>query len=453
MNEKFMKIFLKILAVIILSLLIFFVGIFKYRQYQANQVSIPRNATSVLKISVDEMLKSLAANMVSNPGFYLKSGDKKKPKDGKSEPGAGLKIPASLYLYSLEKQPKTAVFTRFEVKSASDFETFIKHRLGFKILKQQHGMSFASSSLGNVIICYNTEAAAIAFSGEVVNFDAVLIDLLKQNDFVKLSESKFNKIKKSTHHIAYSDDNYNFTTDFIAGAINFNADFSTSAITPSANPKHRMLNAGSVVSMWLNADFPKTSTKTYRLKNATLERDSLLKYYKGYLDFEWTNSIKQTDSIVTYAYNDDFEKVEKITLQEKNIPNATFIVAADAMGLSTYLSRQKIINLDSATVNKSVFPLYKTFVGGNSQYLVLGTKKPGKVDSRNINSTDFFSLDINFKKLNNQLNVPGLGKYLKHLDRLTIKGKAVNPKQIQLDGKATLVNGDINSLYQLLKDF
>ena len=448
-----MKKFFKIIAVIILSLLIFFVGIFKYRQYRANQVLIPRNATSVLKVSTDEILRSLAANMIANPRFYLKSDDQPKPTVVQNKLASGLRIPASLYLFTMENQSTNAIFTRFDVKSKNNFETFIQQTLKFKISKQQNGMSFASSSLGNVVICYNTEAAAIVFSGEIKNFDSILINLLKQENFLKLSESKFNTLKASSHHIAYSDTKNRFNIDFNTGAFNFDAEFSTEAIVPAAEPKHRIFNKESTASFWLNADFPTTENKTYRFKNAIIERDSLLKYYKGYLDFEWTNSTSQTDSIITYEYNDDFEKVEKITLQKKEVPNFTLNIAANANGLKSYLNLQGIINLDSGTVNKSVFPLYKAFVSGNSEQFLLGTTKDLKVDTKKEGSKDFLSLDVNFKKLNTQLNVPGVNRFLKSFDRLSIKGKAVNAHQVRLDGRVTLINEDINSLYQLLKDF
>jgi hypothetical protein len=448
-----MKKFFKIIAVIILSLLIFFVGIFKYRQYRTNQVLIPRDATSVLKISTDEILRSLAANMIANPRFYLKSDDQPKPTVMQNKLASGLRIPASLYLFTMENQSTNAIFTRFDVKSKNNFETFIQQTLKFKILKQQNGMSFASSSLGNVVICYNTEAAAIVFSGEIKNFDSILINLLKQENFLKLSESKFNTLEASSHHIAYSDTKNRFNIDFNTGAFNFDAEFSTEAIVPAAEPKHRIFNKESTASFWLNADFPTTENKTYRFKNAIIERDSLLKYYKGYLDFEWTNSTSQTDSIITYEYNDDFEKVEKITLQKKEIPNFTMTITADANGLKSYLNLQRIINLDSGTVNKSVFPLYKAFVSGNSEQFLLGTNKDLKVDTKKEGSKDFLSLDVNFKKLNTQLNVPGVNRFLKSFDRLSIKGKAVNAHQVRLNGRVTLINEDINSLYQLLKDF
>ena len=144
----------KITAAILVSLLIFFVAVFKYRQYQANQISIPGNAAAVLKVNVDEVLKTMAANMISNPGFYLKSNDNQKTSIKKNKLASGLQIPASIYFYAIQNQPATAVFTRFDLKSYPNFETFLTATLRLKISRRQQGINFATSSLGNVVICY-----------------------------------------------------------------------------------------------------------------------------------------------------------------------------------------------------------------------------------------------------------------------------------------------------------
>ena len=68
-----MKKFLKITAAIVILLLIFFAGVLKYRRYQAGQTLIPKNATGIIKINVDELYQTVALNILGNPGYYLKS--------------------------------------------------------------------------------------------------------------------------------------------------------------------------------------------------------------------------------------------------------------------------------------------------------------------------------------------------------------------------------------------
>ncbi|GGE67057.1 hypothetical protein EV200_10887 [Pedobacter psychrotolerans] len=447
-----MKKFLKITAAIFLLLLIFFVGLFKYRQYNANQISVPKEATAIIKISMDEIYKSLAMNMLLNAEYYLKSDTNKKIDISTRNFKHGLKIPASVYFYTIKDQPETALFSRFEINQFNDFETFIKNKLGFKILKKQNGITFAGSELGNVIVCYDLSNVAVVVSGDARNFDSALMNVLKENNFQKIG-SKFKSLKESTHHIAYFDAENSVTTDFNNGEININADFANHFLIPAAKPNHRKFSKESTAIAWLNADFVKSPNKKIRLKNSILERDSLLKYYKGYLDFEWTNTTTQTDSIITYEYNDDFEKTEKVALQKRSVPNLMLNIKAEKNLLIKYLNEKQVVNLDSGTMSKTVFPLYKVFVGGNQNQLQLTTNKNNKIDTTQIPANEFFSLNVDFVKLNSSMNIPGLTQRLKLFKHLEVKGTSMTTEQIQLRGKVTLNNVQVNALYQILKDF
>ncbi|RZL44835.1 MAG: hypothetical protein EOP00_18900 [Pedobacter sp.] len=445
-----MKKFLKITAVIVLSLLIFFVGTFKYRQYKANEVSIPKNTASLIKISVDEIYKSIAANMISNPGDYFKSDRNTGTKSKFDDFDHGLKIPASIYLYTIKNQPKTAFFSWFEIKEVDTFKSFLKNILHLNIEKKPQGFNYAKSKLGNIAIYYNDKNAAIVFSNELADFEPVLIDVLKQKNFIQLSKSNFDLAKNSTGHLAFADNEHFATLNFDKGVINFSDEFISRTIIPAAKPIHKKFNSESTISFWLNADFKTTAKQTLKLKTTSLEKDSLTKYYKGYLDFEWLNTTQQIDSIITYDFNDDFEKVEKVTLKKRDIPNFVVNISSDAIGLKNYLSRQIIINRDSGIIDKSVFPLYKVFVGGDSKQLILSTTKGSKVGRTTESSNDFFALNINFPKLNKEINIPVLSKYLEMLKQLNLSGKVVSGT-VKINGKLDFANDDINSLYQLLK--
>ena len=448
-----MKKFLKITAAIFLLLLIFFVGLFKYRQYNANQISVPKEATAIIKISIDEIYKSLATNMLLNIGYYLKSDTNKKPEISKGNFNHGLKIPASIYFYTIKDQPEMALFSHFKIKQFNDFETFIKDKFGFKILKKKDGITFAGSRLRNVMVCYDMNSVAVVISAEVRDFNAVLVDVLKEKNFQKIGNGKFKSITESTHHITYFDKKNNFTTDFNHGEINIEAAMANQVIIPASKPLHKKFNRESTATAWLNADFVKAPNKKIQLKNSTLERDSLLKYYKGYLDFEWTNTITQTDSIITYEYNDDFEKTAKVTLQKRSVPNLILNIEANQNLLNKYLSEKQVINLDSGTISKTVFPLYKVFVGGDQNQLQLTTKKNNKRHSIKVPANEFFSLNVDFVKLNASSSIPGLRQYLKLFKHLELNGTSIATKQIKLNGKITLINTQVNALYQLIKNF
>ena len=445
-----MKKFLKIAAVILLSLLIFFVGTFKYRQYQANQVAIPKNATALIKISVDEIYKSLAVNMVTNPGFYLKSDLKKDTLSKINKFDHGLKIPASIYLYTIQYQPKTALFSRLVIDDIVQFENFLNGTLKLQLSKKgvlNHG----KSKLGNLEVLYNSDNVAIVFSNEVANFGASLIEILSQKNQIELNESKFKALSHSTDHLAFYNLTNNASINFEKGLLNFNNEFLSKTIIPFKKPIHRKFDDKSVINMWFNADLVSTPNKNQRFKNISLDTDSLIKYYCGYMDFEWYGKTRQLDSIITYEYDDDFEKVEKVTVQNREVPNLVMSVNADALQLTNYLKIQKLINLNDYTLQKNVFPLYKVFVSGTNQKLILSTNKATSINSSVIPTNDFFGLNVNINYLNTQANFPFFKPYFKSFKHLNVSGSSTAGSKIRINGTLTFANENINSLYQLLK--
>lgn len=445
--------FLKITAAIVLLLLIFFVGILKYRTYCAEQTLIPKRATSLIRINVDALYQTLAANMLSNPGYYFKS-DFEKDSPGKVDKLAtGLSVPASIYLYNLSEKASGTIFSRLEIKNINDFENFINHILHLQVIKTPEGLNIAKSQLGNFVICYNSKAAAFAFATKIEKLDQPLLDILNLKDVVKVKDSPFNELLALKQHVVFSNKDNEGWVDFKNGQIDFSNVFLTESILTPLKPLHHKLNPGSTVNFWLNANLKPGLNKSYTFKNFNLEQDSLIKYYNGNIDFEWTNSITQTDSIITYAYNDDFEKVEKVSLQKRNIPAISVNIDSKVNGLKNYLARQGLINLDSSTVNKNIFPLYKVFVNSGTENLNFTTVKNQNINTAKVPSTDFLYLSIDFIKLSKQLEMPLITNYLKAAERLEVKGKLADGQKIRIDGKFEMKNEDINALYQLLKSF
>ncbi|WP_231465523.1 hypothetical protein [Pedobacter sp. Leaf132] len=449
-----MKKFLKITAAIILSLLIFFVGAFKYRQYQANHVAIPKNSTSLVKVNVDEIYKSLALNMISNPGFYLKSGTKTDQKINFNSLNHGLKIKASVYFYTIQNQSSSAFFSRFSVKDYKEFKSFLKNVLHFKITKATNGLGLAKSKIGNVVILYNEQAAALVITNEIANYNLILNDILKEKNFETIKKTKFKSIIDNHKHICYQNEN-NFTElNFNNGNVVFTGIFNQpKGLIFKENSNHRSANKNAAVSFWLNANFLPALNRRYNFKNTFLESDSLAKYFKGYIDLEWLNTTQQTDSVITYDYNDNFEKVEKITLQAKEIPNLVININADAPGLKNYLNRQNYINPDSLTLNKTIFPLYKIYVGGNTKQLVLSTNKKISTTNTFEKANNFFAMNVDFEQVNKQINQPMLSRYLKDFKKLNAEGKKTEHGKIVIEVQLSLINENINALFQLANGF
>ncbi|KIA93356.1 hypothetical protein OC25_13035 [Pedobacter kyungheensis] len=446
--------FLKITAAIFLLLLVFFAGMSKYRTHQAEQTEIPKNATSLIQINIDELYKTIAVNVLSHPVYYFKSDFKKDT--AAAEPDkrfTGLSIPPSIYLYNLANKPTNVIFSRLEIESIGGFESFIKNVLHLQITKKTEGINMAKSQPGNLVIYYNRKAAAFAIAARIENPEPDLLDILNKKNTVKACESKFKAQLALKKHVVFSNQDHSGWIDFRNGQIDFEDVLSSADILPADRSFQHQQNPDNTLNFYLNASFKRGLNQVYRFKNFSLESDSLMKYYNGNLGLEWTNSVTQTDSIITYEYNDNFEKVEKISLQKREIPDFVIRINADTKGLMHYLDHQNILNADSGTVNKTIFPLFKVFAKHTDQQLVLSSKKDLKPKTSYTKSADFFTLNINFQKLNKQLNLPLINPYLKNLAQLNVKGKADKSGKINIRGALRMTNKDINSLYLLLSSF
>jgi len=447
-----MKKFLKITAAIVILPLVFFAGLLKYRRYQSAETLIPRNASGIIKINIDELYRTIASNMIAHPGYYFKS-DIKNDTIGSKKPDKfnnGLTIPASIYFYTVERNPGI-YFSRFELKNVEDFENSLRDLIHLEIKKRTEGTNMAKSKLGNLVIYYNSKSAAISLSVKAENTDQVLMDILNQKNFIKVKDSKFKYLANKTTHLAFETAQNQGSVDFQNGIVNFSSVFVARDILLSNNPLHRKPKPYSSVSFWLNANLKPGKHKTYSFKNFSFEQDSLLKYYNGQIDFEWTNSTLQTDSVITYEYNDDFEKVEKVSLIKRKIPSISVNIGSKGNGLKNYLTRQGLINSDSNTVNKNAFPLFKVFVNSNQENLNFSTLKKQNILTSKVASTDFLYLNVDLIKLGQQLETPFMTSYFKTLKSLEVKGKLLDNKKVEIDGKLELKDGNINSLYQILK--
>jgi len=446
-----MKKFLKIIAAIILSLLIFLVSVLKYRQYQANQLLIPKNANVLIKISVDEIYKSVLMNMIKNPAYYFKQNKTgiKYPETNRFK--HGLKIPASIYFYTITNQPKTALFSRFVIKDFVAFEKFVKQTLKLDIKGKQKEAYFAQNKTGNLAICYNKKIVSITISGNQKNFQQILLNLLEDENLQQLNDHPFSAIGSMNDHISIISTNNTTSVNFLAGKIEFSNMAVNSQFSPAKKPSHRSFKKESTVSFWLDASWKAQSPLNITHSNVVLNKDSLIKYYNGYLDFEWAGTTLQADSVISYEYNDDFEKVAKTSIQNKKVPDANFYIKTKGHQLYQYLANQHAINQIDTTLNKSFFPLYKIYATKNSQALILSSSKKNKNDSTFINTDDFLGLNINVLKMQREVEIPLFASYFKPLKHLEVRGKFIKPNKVNVTGTLEFVNRDINAIYQIIK--
>ena len=446
-----MKKFLKITAAIVLLLLICYFGFFKYRQIQANNVSIPVSTDALLKINVDELYKTIAVSYVKHPSQYS-GADKKGIKEKVDDLNTGLKIPANIYIYSLNRKAKTTFFSTFEIADTLAFNRFIQKKSFLPLTKKDS--NFFQSKDSTIYILFNKTTVAFAYTPQKEQVKTTLVEILNRKNMIKVGESRFKQLVNHSDHISFQNTGNFSKINFTDGKISFSNEFINKMFEPAAKPKHRVLNPESTVSMWLNGKFkPDLIKKNQTVSPSLLSKDSFFRFYKDYVDFEWTNTITQVDTVVGYEYNDDFERVEKKLLQDRKIPSISINLTANEREVSDYLKSLNVLDQSTGRISRTMIPLYQVYFKGNNGNVQLSTLQSTKPHLKRISSDDFFYFKVDFKKLIKQTPMPLIADKLGTFSQLEIKAKSIGKDKIKLESELLFLNEDANALIQLLKVF
>lgn len=446
-----MKKFLKITAAIAILLLLCYFGFFKYRQIQANNISIPVSTNALLKINVDELYKTIALSYVKHPNQYLGT-DKKGIKEKIDDLNTGLKIPANIYIYSLNGKAKTTFFSSFEIADMLAFSRFIQKKSSLPLIKKDE--NFFQSKDSTFCILFNKTTVSLAYTPQKEQLKTILQAILDKKNMVKLGDSQFNRLASLPDHVSFQNIENFSKINFTDGKISLSNEFINKMFEPAAKPQHRVLNPESTISMWLNGKFKSGLIKKNQTINPSLlSKDSFFRFYKDYVDFEWTNTTTQVDTIVGYEYNDDFEQVEKKILQDRKIPSIAINLNADDKAVSNYLKSLGALDQSTGKISSLMIPLYQVYFKGNSGNVQLSTVKSANLNPKRTSSNDFFYFKIDFKKLIKQIPMPLIADKLGNFSQLEIKAKGMEKDKIKLESELLFLNEDANALIQLLKTF
>ncbi|MGM9478592.1 hypothetical protein ACS5PU_19370 [Pedobacter sp. GSP4] len=443
--------FLKITAAIVILLLIGYFCFFKYRQMQANNVFIPASTNALLKINVDELYKTIAISYVKHPNQYS-GADKKGFKEKIDDLNIGIKIPANIYVYGLKGKAKTSFFSSFEIADSLAFNRFIQKKSFLPLIKKD--ARFYQSADSTLSILFNKTTVALAYTPQKEQVKAVLAEILSRKNMVKIGESSFKDLLNLSDHVSFQNSENFCKINFTDGKIDLSNEFISKLIEPASKPQHRVLNPASTVSLWLNGKFKtKLPQKSGAKSLSPFSKENFLKFYNGYMDFEWINTIEQVDTVVGYDYNEDFERVEKKILQRRKIPEISMILSANDTAASNYLKSAGLLDPSTGKISSSLIPLYQVYFKGSKGSIQLSTLKSTNLEAKKIASNDFFYFKVDFKKLIKQTPLSIISANLNVFSQLEMKAKSLEKDKIKLESELLFLNQDANSLVQLLKTF
>lgn len=437
-KNKFRQIAIILTAAVLLLLSVFY-GYLSWRKHDAYKGSVHADAAFILKVNADQLYGTLVMDGLGSPFYYLKK--------GKQSIESGLSIPAQIFIYTLKSKSAQTYFCALPVEDQQQLKSFLSQKMGIVAFSKMGQYTRGISRDGRLIVAFNTHTFAAGYALNKENVDDVLADLLNRKNLMPEQDPKLSKLKALDQHLAYVFNEVTGTGEFKDGLIHMEGDFNFDGLQVKGKTfHHRIFEKDVMVKMWLNA-WPALN-KSYgeiQVKDHTIYPDSLLKYCAGYFDLELGSPVSQIDTVVTYEYNDDFEKEETLTPRTVKVPGVNGLVSGNAVGLMNYLHQAGLVQ--RTVVNKNVFPLYQVYTQPEGSYLAWSTAKKQVVATSKSVTPYFFYLEADLARL--KVQFPLLEKYIGQASRLVIKARPGSLDKYHFDIDLHFKRKDINAFRQL----
>ena len=458
--KKYLKIALTILALVLL-------GYFGYTHFKKTSILlnvIHEDAESVIKIGVHDISKTLVLDALSSPGYYwknTKSFKKDKKKDSIKDDGIGIDLrPYSIVFYTIKNIDNT-FFTTLKIDDAEVFEKYIDKYSKEKssvIISDAKGYKNLILEKSKLILAWNSEKIAVALTSDESSekLKTVFEDVLIKDKLISSKDHEFiKKLSDISDHITYINKESLVTLNFEdSEAIVDGTIYTKDVDIYKTNIIYDRLNDPSLQLVY-DANFDKKENEitftesledfSFFTKN-NIEVNELVNKSDGFLNIGVKGTTMQLDTIVSYEYDDNFEKVAVKTLQEKKAPKILLNLGVRKNNsLNDYLKNQGAITNNVLTS----IPYYTFYAEENSNVSSFKTTKD-VVETEEKNSPSFFKLDVNFNRLKEDVSIPGTDEIFGLLEALKIEANQIKgTNQIKIKGNISGKKENVNILSQL----
>ncbi|SEM51305.1 hypothetical protein SAMN05216436_10555 [bacterium A37T11] len=411
----------------------------EYRQYRSYQTQIHPKAETLVRIQLDGIIKSMLGNISGNLG-YVRNHWKTKKGQGifQQVKSSGLLWPANIYMYTVVGVSDTW-FSSLKVKNVTAFKAFIKGLPGhWQEQENKDGLSQFASQDGRYLVMFSTSRVVLALAYHRLDQVAgkVCSDILLKKT-IPVSESIFAKaLKADHHHIMGSAPNMDASMQFESGTISITASYRGNLVKGTDSLRPRRFDNNSLLKIWLDADIHRLTERYAAVLNQKgIPVDTLNRYYGGYLVAEWKdNTLLQRDTVVSYSYNDNFEKTEQVMVREDTVPEFYLGMKASPHLLG-YLPQRLIYQLHS---------------GHHEDLLYTGTGLRFS-DERMVNLTaDFFYMYADVGRIRKAANVSYLPEFSQAIKDVEFRAQQ-KTDNVFMEGNITLQDPKVNSLLQLFR--
>ena len=452
----------RVLKITLSLIILFVIGYFIYTFYQKRAIVkgvVHMEAESVLKIGIHDIKRTLLVDLISSPGYYwnnVKISQSKKDKDSVETDGKGIDLePYSMVFYTMKNQQNT-YFSTLKIDDSEAFEIYILDYLKKKNSSIENAQyKYAIDKKSKLVFAWTSNKLAIALSLDP-SFEKckpVFDDVLLNDKLIyDTNNSYLKRLISSDSHITYLKEDNEMTINFLDGKAIISGLWHTS--TPNKFKSQIQYTAIPDASLlfYLDANFQNEENREWVstfldgisfFEKNNLNSVSLTDQMNGVISLSIKDATMQSDTIITYEYDDNFEKVATKSLQEKRAPVVVLSVGAHR-GLNSYLIEQGALENN---ILKAI-PYYTFYAQEDSLNSVFSTVKHNQTLESKTGSY-FFNLDVDFENLQKDLEIPKGEKVSTLLESLRISARQESKDTFILKGKLLGKTPHINIISQL----
>ncbi|MDQ1150544.1 hypothetical protein [Sphingobacterium zeae] len=319
---------------IVILLMITVWGIYILRQHESYKSLVHKDSKALLTVSLDDILLNQFFNKWQLSQKEHLNFDKRLSKLQDN----GIDIKANIFLFALEEQPKN-FYAFFQLKDKQQFLYFLKEVIHVDPIEKggASGISYAYDPTNKMAFVCRGNELLIGVGFDLDKKKEEMLQLIQsKGDMVTIKQFIADPSTLTGQSVRYSDlstnnyieltlkgDQVDIYGDFTSKNWNFPKEF---LVRELESTKY-------IATSWVN--IPTNQLKN-KLKQAFEEfpmmTDSLITHLDGnYIDIEiLKNKVTQTDTIINYAVDENFETVEEKTLYNTHVPEVRVTMRGDS---------------------------------------------------------------------------------------------------------------------------
>lgn len=436
----------------VLLLFIAFKAYVGYKKSVSLDNVLHKDAHQVIKVNTYEIGKTLLFDYLSNSNYYEQHKDSVTSIQ-KEDNLKGVSMPFAVVIQTIKNIPDT-YFTVLKLTDVGAFEKSLTNQIGEDLNIKHHKEDYKSvyiEKFKTSIAWLNEQLVIVYGNSQSKKVKDIQKDLLFENNIIDENSKLFQDVVQSYSHVSYreSDSETTFSITFDNQKISISGPIEIAGWQHKNEPFTASRSGGEVLFLagdFGNNDLSGWISKLDFVKNMNIDSKVLSQNLTGYMDIAiYDEKTTQKDTVISYVYNDDFEKIEEKQIQEKEVPVITSSFRIKDSTLLKYLYKNKHIQSEVFTS----FPLYQLTPTLEDNRLIFSNADTITLERPSPNSVFFMSLYADTQKIKAMEFLPFSNRIPEKLESINAVMTDHGIHTVWLDCSINFSDKNVNALAQL----